>query len=194
MPQANTAHYHKTARDGGPSHLRLATSATAHCLLGCGLGEVVGVILGVALSMSNVSTLVLAVILGFVFGLVLGMIPLLRAGFDFARAVKQVLVVEGVSIAVMETAEVLVEVYTPGVMQTGLSSPLFWFGMLLALTAGFAAAFPVNYVLVGKGVGITTDRALPVSTSQDLVPAYWVCRLVTHSVLAQHPNDDSRWI
>ena len=57
-----------------------------------------------------------------------------------------------VRIAVMETAEVLVEVYTPGVMSAGLSSPLFWAGMLLALAAGFLAAFPVNYVLVGKGI------------------------------------------
>ena len=52
----------------------------------------------------------------------------------------------------METAEVLVEVYSPGVMQAGLSSPIFWGGMLLALTAGFIAAWPVNYLLVGKGI------------------------------------------
>ncbi len=47
----------------------------------------------------------------------------------------------------METAEVMVEVYTPGVMEAGLSSWFFWVGMLLALIAGFIAAFPVNYVL-----------------------------------------------
>ena len=44
------------------------------------------------------------------------------------------------------------EVYTPGVMQAGLISPIFWGGMLLALTAGFLAAWPVNYWLVGKGI------------------------------------------
>lgn len=129
------SHHRHDAATGAHSRLRLATSATAHCLLGCGIGEVVGVIIGVALSLSNVSTLVLAVSLGFVFGFALGMVPLLRAQFPFARAMKQVLVAEGLSIVVMETAEVLVEVYTPGVM-----------------TAGFAAAFPVNYVLVGMGV------------------------------------------
>ncbi len=52
----------------------------------------------------------------------------------------------------METTEVLVEVYTPGVMSAGLSSPLFWGGMLLALSAGFIAAWPVNYWLVGMGI------------------------------------------
>ena len=52
----------------------------------------------------------------------------------------------------METAEVLVEVYTPGMMSAGLLSPIFWGGMLLALSAGFVAAWPINYWLVGKGI------------------------------------------
>ena len=146
--EAHGAHHEPTTRD----KLKLATSATAHCLLGCGIGEVVGVVIGTALAWSNVKTLVLAVILGFVFGFALGLIPLLRARFRMKDAVRQVLVAEGLSIAVMETAEVLVEVYTPGVMQAGLTSWVFWGGMLLALLAGFIAAFPVNYILVGKGI------------------------------------------
>jgi len=77
---------------------------------------------------------------------------LLRAGFDFSRALRQVFIAETLSIVVMETTEVLVQVYTPGVMQAGLDSWLFWAGMSLALTAGYIAAFPVNYVLVGKGI------------------------------------------
>ncbi len=108
-----------------PSQLRLATSATTHCLLGCGLGEVVGVIIGTYLGWTNVETLVLAVSLGFVFGFALGIIPLLRANFGMKWAFKQVLIAEGLSIAVMETAEVLIEVYTPGVMSAGLTSPIF---------------------------------------------------------------------
>ena len=132
--------------------VRLSTSATVHCLLGCGLGEVAGIVIGVALGLSTVATIVLAVSLGFVFGFALGLIPLIRAGFSTSWALKQVLVAEGLSIAVMETAEVLVEVYTPGVMSAGLLSPVFWGGMLLALTAGFIAAWPVNYWLVGKGI------------------------------------------
>ena len=135
-----------------PSRLRLSVSATLHCLLGCGLGEVLGMVIGVGLSMSTVATIVLAVILGFVFGFLLGLIPLIRAGFSLRRAFRQVAIAETLSIAVMETAEILVQVYTPGVMEAGLSSPLFWFGMLLALIAGFAAAFPVNYIMIGRGV------------------------------------------
>ena len=102
--------------------------------------------------MTTVNTLILAVSLGFVFGFILGIRPLLKAGFDFKRALKTVFIAEGLSIAVMETAEVLIEVYTPGVMSAGLTSPVFWGGMLLALTAGYIAAFPINYWLVGKGI------------------------------------------
>jgi len=135
-----------------PSRFRLSVSATLHCLLGCGIGEVVGIIIGTALAWSNVRTIVLAIILGFFFGFLLGIVPLLRAGFGIRRAFRQVFIAESLSIAVMEAAEVLVEVYTPGVMNASLGSLLFWAGMLLALTAGFLAAFPINYYLIGKGV------------------------------------------
>ena len=52
----------------------------------------------------------------------------------------------------METAEALAEVYIPGVMQAGLTDGIFWLGMLAALASGFAAAFPVNVVLVSRGI------------------------------------------
>ncbi len=134
------------------SQRSLAHSATLHCLLGCGIGEVIGVIIGTALGLANLTTLVLAVVLGFVFGFILGMWPLLRAGFNFSRALRQVFIAESLSIAVMESAEVLVQVYTPGVMDAGLSSWVFWLGMGFALAAGYLAAFPVNYIMVGKGI------------------------------------------
>ena len=128
------------------------SSATIHCLAGWGVGGVVGVIVGVAMGLTRFATITLAVSLGFVFGFALGLIPLFRAGYTTLAAFKQVLIAEGLSIVVMETTEVLVEVYTPGVMSSGLSSPIFWLGMGLALLAGFIAAWPVNYWLVGKGI------------------------------------------
>lgn len=147
-------HAHHQVQQGRkePTRFGLSVSATLHCLLGCGLGEVAGIIIGTALAWSNVRTIILAIILGFFFGFLLGIVPLLRAGFGMRRAFRQVFIAESLSIAVMEAAEVLVQVYTPGVMEAGLASALFWGGMLLALTAGFIAAFPVNYYLIGKGV------------------------------------------
>ncbi len=134
------------------SQLSLAHSATWHCLMGCGLGEVLGVIIGTALELPIVHTMVLAIVLGFVFGFIFGLRPLLRAGYDFRRALRQVFIAETLSIVVMEATQVLVQVFTPGVMQAGLLSWIFWLGMGLALVAGYIAAFPVNYVLVGKGI------------------------------------------
>ncbi len=145
-------HTHSTRSSDNASQLSLAHSATWHCLMGCGLGEVLGVIIGTALGLSNINTLVLAVVLGFIFGFVFGMRPLLPASFDFSRAIRQVFIAETLSIVVTETTEVLVQVYTPGVMEAGLGSWVFWAGMSLALTAGYIAAFPVNYVLVGQGI------------------------------------------
>ena len=66
--------------------------------------------------------------------------------------IHQVFIAETLSIVVMEATQVLVQVFTPGVMQAGLLSWIFWLGMGLALVAGYIAAFPVNYVLVGKGI------------------------------------------
>jgi len=144
--------HHGFKSSGEISRARLTASATAHCLMGCGLGEIVGVVIGTALALSITQTIILAVTLGFVFGFALGLIPLMRANLGWKHSIKQVLVAEGLSIAVMETAEVLVEVYTPGVMSAGLLSPLFWGGMILALAAGFIAAYPVNYWLIGRGL------------------------------------------
>ncbi len=152
MEHNHNHHSHENQISPTTNKLKLAASATFHCLLGCGLGEIVGVIIGTALAFSNVQTIVLAVSLGFVFGFGLGLIPLLKARFRLKDAIRQVLIAEGLSIVVMETAEVLIEVYTPGVMAAGLASWLFWGGMLLALAVGFIAAFPVNYILVGRGI------------------------------------------
>lgn len=147
----NTTMNHHIHTAESPGTFKLAFSATLHCLIGCGLGEVAGMVIGTTLLMSNHSTMILAIILGFVGGFGLGVIPLKKAGYTWKAAFKQVLVAEGLSIAVMETFEVLVQVYTPGVMDAGLTDGIFWLGMLLGLAAGFIAAFPVNYIFVKKG-------------------------------------------
>lgn len=131
----------------------MATQATLHCLMGCGLGEVVGMIIATAIGLAAVPSIVLAVSLGAIFGIVLGLRPWIKDGYDFKSALKKVIVAEGASIVVMETAEVLAEVYIPGVMSAGFGDVIFWVGMALALTAGFIAAWPVNYFLAKRGVG-----------------------------------------
>lgn len=133
-------------------HGKLALSATLHCLLGCSVGEVIGMAIGMALLLSNAATIILTVSMGFIFGFGLGMLPLLQAGFPFGRAFKQVLIAEALSIAVMEGVEVLVAINIPGAMEARVTEPLFWGSMVLGLAAGFAAAYPVNYILIAKGI------------------------------------------
>jgi putative flippase GtrA len=137
-------------KSGG--EFKLALSATLHCLLGCGLGEVLGMIISVWLGLSMTNSMVLAVILGFVFGLLLGVVPLLKRKFTFRDALKTVILAEGLSIVVMETFEVLVQVKIPGVMEAGLTEGIFWLGMGAGLVAGFIAALPVNYIMIKRGV------------------------------------------
>jgi len=133
------------------NHFGLAISATLHCLIGCGFGEVLGMVIGTWLHMSNANSMLLAIILGALLGLLFGMLPLLRAGYSLRSALRQTLIAEGLSIAVMETVELMVQVYIPGVMDAHLTDWLFWKGMLIGLIAGFIAAFPVNYVMIKKG-------------------------------------------
>jgi hypothetical protein len=148
-------HHHHPAPEkvhAPENHMKLALSATLHCLLGCGLGEVLGMIVSVWLGLSMTNSMILAVVLGFVFGLALGVQPLIRKKFAFVAALKIVILAEGLSIVVMEAVEVLVQVKIPGVMEAGLSEPIFWIGMLAGLAAGFVAALPVNYIMVKRGV------------------------------------------
>ena len=109
-------------------------------------------LLSMALHLATIPAIVLTITLGFIFGFGLGVIPLLRAGFGLSRAFKQVLIAESLSIAVMEGVEVAVAVSIPGVIEAHVMSPLLWMGMALGLAAGFVAAFPVNYLLVARGI------------------------------------------
>jgi Domain of unknown function (DUF4396) len=118
----------------------------------CGLGEVAGMIVSVWLNLDNHTSMILSIIMGAIFGFSFGMIPLKRAGFTWKYAFRQVLIAEGLSIAVMETFEALVQIYMPGVMDAKLNDWIFWEGMILSLIAGFVAAYPVNYLFVRKGI------------------------------------------
>ena len=159
------AHAHAHAHHHGPQgpeapaprieaasgNWRLAIIATAHCLLGCGSGEIAGMLIGMQLGFSNAGTIILAVVLGFVFGLGLGVLPLLRAGFTLKGALRTVVVAEALGIAVMEAVDVAVILSIPGAVDAHFTDAFFWFGMAVALTAGYVAALPVNYVMIRKG-------------------------------------------
>jgi uncharacterized cupredoxin-like copper-binding protein len=131
----------------------MAASATLHCLTGCAIGEILGLIIGTALGLSNVATIALAIGLAFLFGYALSTLPLLRAGLGFFGALGIVLAADTLSIATMELVDNAVMAAIPGAMEAGLSNPVFWLAMMLALTTAFIAAYPVNRYLLSRGKG-----------------------------------------
>ncbi|WP_245927129.1 DUF4396 domain-containing protein [Nocardioides silvaticus] len=131
----------------------MAASATLHCLTGCAIGEILGLMIGTALGLSTGATIALAVGLAFLFGYALSTLPLIKAGLGFGAALSVVFAADTLSIAVMELVDNVVMALIPGAMDSGLVNPIFWIGMMIALSVAFLAAFPVNRYLIDKGKG-----------------------------------------
>lgn len=131
----------------------MAANATLHCLTGCAIGEIAGLMIGTAMGLSTGATIALAVGLAFLFGYALSTVPLMEAGLGFGAALSVVFAADTLSIAVMELVDNLVMALIPGAMDDGLVNPVFWVGMMIALTVAFIAAFPVNRYLIDKGKG-----------------------------------------
>lgn len=131
----------------------MAVSATLHCLTGCAIGEIAGLMIGTALGLSTAITIALAIGLAFFFGYLLSTLPLLKAGLGFFAALSVVFAADTLSIATMEIVDNAVMAAIPGAMDAGLVNPLFWLSMMVALSAAFVAAYPVNRYLLTKGKG-----------------------------------------
>ena len=74
-------------------------------------------------------------------------------GVGFVAALGVVLAADTLSIATMEIVDNAVMALVPGAMDAGLVNPVFWLSMMLAFTAAFVAAYPVNRYLLGRGKG-----------------------------------------
>ena len=131
----------------------MAVGATVHCLTGCAIGEITGLMIGTVLGLSTGVTIALALVLAFAFGYALSTLPLMGAGLGFFAALSVVFAADTLSILTMEVVDNLVMALIPGAMDAGLVNPVFWVGMMIALTAAFVAAFPVNRYLIDKGKG-----------------------------------------
>ena len=131
----------------------MAASATLHCLTGCAIGEVAGLMIGTAAGLSTGVTIALAVSLAFFFGYLLSTLPLISAGLGFFAALSVVFAADTLSILTMEVVDNAVMAAIPGAMDAGLVNPVFWVGMMIALSVAFVAAFPVNRYLIDKGKG-----------------------------------------
>ena len=71
--------------------------------------------------------------LAFFFGYSLTMLPLLRAGLALGAAIPLALASDTISIAVMEIVDNAIMLLIPGAMDAGLTDPLFWGSLAVAL-------------------------------------------------------------
>ena len=150
---AHHAHSHQHGHGAAPaSASQLATAATLHCLTGCAIGELAGLAIGVTLGLNPWATMALATVLGFASGYALGLRPLVRQGMTVAAAFKTIWLGETISIAVMEFAMNFADYHVGGVGAASVLAPKFWIGYLVALPAGFVAAWPVNWWLLRNSV------------------------------------------
>lgn len=73
-----------------------------------------------------------------------------RTGLNFVAALKAIWVGEAVSIAVMEIVMNAVDYHMGGMQAGSVLSWQFWQALMVAIPAGYVAAFPVNAWLIGK--------------------------------------------
>lgn len=142
-------HAHDDHNAHGHNPLITSAQATLHCLTGCVIGEVTGLIIGVSLGLGAWFTIGLATSLAYLSGFTLGLVPVMRHQHKtFWQALKLIWIGEVISIGVMEIAMNFAD-YSVGGMQVGsVLSPVFWFGVAVAVPAGFLAAWPVNWWLL----------------------------------------------
>lgn len=98
-------------------------------------------------------TVLVAVGLAFLFGYTLSLLPLLKGGLSFRRAMPLVLAADTLSILTMEVVDNTVMAFMPGAMEATVVNPIFWVGMAVALFVAFWAAYPVNKRLLAQGKG-----------------------------------------
>jgi hypothetical protein len=147
QPPGAGAHGHH-----GGTGWRASAMVTLHCLTGCLIGEWIGLGIGVALSLPVGVTVVLATALAYASGFGMTLWPLLRGGMAFWVALATVFVGEAVSIGVMEVAMNAVDYAMGGMGVKSLLAARYWEALALASVAGFFAAWPVNFWLLGRNV------------------------------------------
>ena len=130
---------------------RRAARSVAHCYSGCGMGEIAGLVLTVGiLSLSTVWVATITFAFAYAAGFALTVGPLMQEGTKLAQAVRDAIWSETPSITVMEVVAIGVDLTLAG--DAGMGEALFWSSMIVSLTCGLIAAYPVNVLLIRMGV------------------------------------------
>lgn len=109
-------------------------------------------LIGVALGLDVWLILTLATALAYLSGFTLGVVPLMgRESLGFLAGLR-VIWVEVISIGVMEIVMNVADYYVGGVQAQSVFSGVFWLGIIVAVPAGFLAAWPVNFWLIKRNL------------------------------------------
>lgn len=140
--------------------------SVAHCYSGCGAGEVTGVFIAVGLlSLGNNWISVITFFFAYVFGYGMTFGPMVQAGVPVKKALIDTFYSDTATIAVMEITAVSLDLWIA--RSATIDEVLFWNSLILSLTAGLIAAYPVNVLLVRMGVkgGMGDPRKMSASHS-----------------------------
>lgn len=130
---------------------RRSFRSVAHCYSGCGLGEIVGVMLAVGLlRFGNLGTAAITFLFAYIIGFLLTFGPLVQDGVPKRKALRDTFLAETPSIAVMEIVAIAVDLTLAG--NAGMGDIRFWSSLIVSLSCGLFAAYPVNLLLIHFGV------------------------------------------
>lgn len=139
---------------------RRAFRSVAHCYSGCGMGEVAGLFIAVGLlNLGTPLVVALTFSMAYAAGYALTVGPLLQEGVGLRPALRDAFLSETPSITVMEVVAIGVDLSLAG--EAMPSDVLFWSSLVVSLTCGLLAAYPVNVLLIRFGVkeGMMDPRA-----------------------------------
>lgn len=130
---------------------RRAARSVAHCYSGCGMGEIIGLTLAVGvLALGTTATALMTFAFAYAAGFALTVGPLMQEGTGLGTASRDAVISETPSITIMEVVAIGVDLTLAG--DAGPTQALFWSSMVVSLTCGLLAAYPVNIILIRMGV------------------------------------------
>ncbi|HSS65389.1 MAG TPA: DUF4396 domain-containing protein [Gammaproteobacteria bacterium] len=130
---------------------RRAFRSVAHCYSGCGAGEIVGLVITVGLLGLGVGAVAITTFcFAYAFGFILTAGPLIQDNVPVRRALWDAFVSDTASITVMEVSAIGLDLWLA--FDARISEPLFWSSMLVSLSFGLLAAYPVNVLLIRLGI------------------------------------------
>lgn len=125
--------------------------SVSHCYSGCGAGEIIGLLITMGLLAAGNWTVALTTFaLAYAFGYALTVGPLMQEGVGLNTALWDAFTSETASITAMEVTAIGVDLLLAP--SATLGEPLLWGSLVVSLSCGLIAAWPVNVLLIHWGV------------------------------------------